>query len=215
MRKAPPLPFLPAEWHGREVLILAMCWVGDMAAGDRALGSLRRLGNPIADVVSPHPFVGWQQAFDPLLTPGARNYWKTHDFERLDPRLIDTLVEAVGRLPGPECEVFIAHVGGAMARVPAGATAYPQRNAHFTMNVHTRWRDAAEDAQCVDWARGLYEAVAEHALGSAYVNFMPDDESDRIEKVYGTNYKRLAQVKGAYDPMNLFRSNQNIKPARA
>jgi FAD/FMN-containing dehydrogenase len=215
MRKAPPLPFLPAKWHGREVLILAMCWVGDMAAGDRALGSLRRLGNPIADVVSPHPFVGWQQAFDPLLTPGARNYWKTHDFERLDPRLIDTLVEAVGRLPGPECEVFIAHVGGAMARVPAGATAYPQRNAHFTMNVHTRWRDAAEDAQCVDWARGLYEAVAEHALGSAYVNFMPDDESDRIEKVYGTNYKRLAQVKGAYDPMNLFRSNQNIKPARA
>jgi FAD/FMN-containing dehydrogenase len=215
MRKAPPLPFLPAEWHGREVLILAMCWIGDIAAGDRALASLRRLGKPIADVVSPHPFVGWQQAFDPLLTPGARNYWKTHDFERLDGAVIDTLLEAVGRLPGPECEVFLAHVGGAMARIPAGATAYPQRNAHFIMNVHTRWRDAAGDTQAIDWARGLYDAVADDALGSAYVNFMPDDEADRIEKVYGANYRRLADVKRAYDPMNLFRSNQNIKPAMA
>ena len=118
MRKAPPLPFLPAEWHGREVLILAMCWAGDMAEGEKAMAELRGLGKPIADVVSPHPFVGWQAAFDPLLTPGARNYWKTHDFEHLDDGLLDTLIEAVETLPGPECEVFIAHVGGAMSRVP-------------------------------------------------------------------------------------------------
>jgi FAD/FMN-containing dehydrogenase len=215
MRKAPPLPFLPAEWHGREVLILAMCCIGDMAQAEKALAGLRGLGNPIADVVSPHPFVGWQQAFDPLLTAGARNYWKTHDFERLDAGLIDKLVEAVGRLPGPECEVFLAHVGGWMAHVPPSATAYPQRSAHFIMNVHTRWREAGDDAQCIDWARDLYDAVADHALGSAYVNFMPDDESERIEKVYGANYRRLADVKRTYDPMNLFRSNQNIKPARA
>ena len=215
MRKAPPLPFLPAEWHGREVLILAMCCIGDMAQAEKALAGLRGLGNPIADVVSPHPFVGWQQAFDPLLTAGARNYWKTHDFERLDPRVIDKLLEAVGRLPGPECEVFLAHVGGWMAHVPPSATAYPQRSAHFIMNVHTRWREAADDTQCIDWARDLYDAVADHALGSAYVNFMPDDESERIEKVYGANYRRLADVKRTYDPMNLFRSNQNIKPARA
>lgn len=215
MRKAPPLPFLPAEWHGREVLILAMCCIGDMAEAEKALAGLRGLGKPIADVVSPHPFAGWQQAFDPLLTAGARNYWKTHDFQRLDARLIDTLIEAVGRLPGPECEVFLAHVGGYMAKVPSGATAYPQRSAHFIMNVHTRWREAADDAQCIEWARDLYDAAAEHALGSAYVNFMPDDESDRIEKVYGANYRRLADVKRNYDPMNLFRSNQNIKPTRA
>ena len=82
MRKAPPLPFLPEEWHGKEVLILAMCWVGDMAAGEKAMAELRGLGNPIVDVVSPHPFAGWQTAFDPLLTAGARNYWKTHDFEQ-------------------------------------------------------------------------------------------------------------------------------------
>ena len=76
MRKAPPLPFIPAEWHGREVLIFAACFVGSMAAGEKAVQPLRRLGQPIADVLGPHPFVGWQAAFDPLLTPGARNYWK-------------------------------------------------------------------------------------------------------------------------------------------
>ena len=86
MRKAPPLPFLPAEWHGRNVLILAMFWAGDMASGEKAMADLRGLGKPIVDVVSPHSYVGWQSAFDPLLTPGARNYWKTHDFERLEKR---------------------------------------------------------------------------------------------------------------------------------
>src|SRR5208337_743472 len=80
MRKAPPLPFLPPEWHGKEVLIFAACYSGDMAEGEKATRALRGLGKPIADVISSHPFVGWQKAFDPLLTPGARNYWKSHDF---------------------------------------------------------------------------------------------------------------------------------------
>jgi FAD/FMN-containing dehydrogenase len=213
MRKAPPLPFLPAEWHGREVLILAMCWAGDMAEGEKALAPLRGLGTPIADVVSPHPFAAWQAAFDPLLTPGARNYWKSHDFDQLDDDLIDTLTQAVENLPGPECEVFLAHVGGAMSRVAATATAYPQRSAHYIMNVHTRWRDPAGDAACIGWARALFRDAARHALGSAYVNFMPDDEGDRVQKVYGLNYWRLTEIKKRYDPDNFFRSNQNIRPA--
>lgn len=213
MRKAPPLPFIPAEWHGKEVLILAMIWSGDMADGEKAMVELRGLGKPIVDVVSPHPFVGWQAAFDPLLTPGARNYWKSHDFERLDEAFLDKLIDAVKTLPGPECEIFIAHVGGAMARVPADSTAYPYRKAHFIMNVHTRWREASEDGGCIGWARELFQTAAPYALGSAYVNFMPDDESDRIEKVYGSNFKRLAAIKRKYDPENLFRTNQNIKPA--
>ena len=212
MRKAPPLPFLPEEWHGRDVLVFAMCYAGDMAAGERATAELRALGKPIADVVSPHPFVGWQKAFDPLLTPGARNYWKTHDFERLDEGLIDTLVGAISGLPGPECEIFIASIGGAMARVAPDATAYPHRNAHFTMNVHTRWREKAGDSGHIQWARQLFKETERFAMGSAYVNFMPDDEADRIEKVYGSNYRRLAEIKRRYDPANLFRLNQNIRP---
>jgi FAD/FMN-containing dehydrogenase len=213
MRKAPPLPFLPTEWHGKEVLVFAVCYSGDMKAGEKAVQSLRALGKPIADVVSPHPFTGWQAAFDPLLTPGARNYWKSHDFTDLSDAAIGVVLDAVSNLPTPECEVFLAHIGGAMARVPADATPFPNRDAHFIMNVHTRWRDKAEDQACVAWARRLFEATAPFASGSVYVNFMPDDEGDRVQKAYGPNYRRLAQIKRRYDPDNLFRMNQNIRPA--
>jgi FAD/FMN-containing dehydrogenase len=212
MRKAPPLPFLPTEWHGKEVLIFAACYSGDLKEGEKAIKALRALGKPIVDVISPHPFAGWQAAFDPLLTPGARNYWKSHDFTDLPDAAIKVILDAVRTLPSPECEVFIAHVGGAMARVPANATAWPNRDAHFIMNVHTRWRDKAQDGACVTWTRQLFESVAPFASGSVYVNFMPDDEKERVEKAYGSNYRRLAEIKRRYDPGNLFRMNQNIQP---
>jgi FAD/FMN-containing dehydrogenase len=212
MRKAPPLPFLPSDWHGKEVLILAACYSGDIKEGENATRALRALGKPIVDVISPHPFVGWQAAFDPLLTPGARNYWKSHDFTDLPDAAIDVILDAVRTLPSPECEVLIAHVGGAMARVPPNATAWPNRDAHFIMNVHTRWRDRAQDAACVSWARQLFDAVTPFASGSVYVNFMPEDETERVEKAYGPNYRRLADIKHRYDPDNLFRMNQNIQP---
>ena len=213
LRKAPPLPFLPEEWHGKEVLVFALCYCGDMAEGEKAVSSIRSLGTPIADVVGPHPFVGWQAAFDPLLEPGARNYWKSHDFLDLSDEAIDTLLSAVKNLPTPECEVFIAHVGGAMSRVPSDATAYPQRASHFIMNVHTRWRDPSEDATCIGWARDLFEKTAPFAIGTVYINFMPDDEDDRVVDAYGDNYAKLIEVKKKYDPENLFRMNQNITPS--
>ncbi len=212
MRRAPPLPFLPAEWHGKEVLIFAACYSGDMKEGERALEPLRSLGNPIADVISPHRFTDWQAAFDPLLTPGARNYWKSHDFADLPDDAIKVIVEAVHALPSPESELFIANVGGAMARIPTEATAWANRNAHFIMNVHTRWRDKAQDAASIAWARELFDATAPFASGSVYVNFMPDDEKDRVEKAYGANYGPLSEIKRRYDPENLFRLNQNIRP---
>jgi FAD/FMN-containing dehydrogenase len=213
MRKAPPLPFLPAEWHGREVLILALCYSGDIKKGEKVAAELRSLGKPIADVVGPTPFAGWQGAFDPLLTPGARNYWKSHDFVKLSDEAIDLLVDAVPNLPGPECEIFIAHVGGAAGRVAGNATAFPQRHSHFVMNVHTRWRDAAMDKTCISWAKKLFDAAAPYAAGTAYINFMPADEADRVEAAYGASYRRLAKAKRRYDPSNLFRMNQNIRPA--
>ena len=214
MRKAPPLPFLPPEWHGKEVLIFAACYAGGIKEGEEAVKPLRALGSPIADVISPHPFTAWQAAFDPLLTPGARNYWKSHDFTDLADGAINVILDAARTLPSPECEVFIAHVGGAMARVAGNATAWANRDAHFVMNAHTRWHDEAQDSACIAWARWLFEATAPFAAGSAYVNFMPDDENDRIEKAYGGNYRRLSEIKGRYDPENLFRMNQNIRPAR-
>lgn len=212
MRKAPPLPFLPEAWHGEPVLVFAVCYIGEEKDGGEALRQLRSLGTPVADVIGPTPFAGWQTAFDPLLTPGMRNYWKSHDFDGLPDDAVSVLLNAVESLPDPNCEVFIAHVGGAMARVANDATAYPQRASHFIMNVHTRWQDPAGDDACIGWARKLFDDTARYATGSVYVNFMPDDEIERVDGAYGANMRRLARVKGRYDPLNLFRLNHNIQP---
>ena len=214
MRKAPPLPFLPPEVHGTEVLVLALCHAGDPVAGQKAVAPFKAIGKPIADVVGPAPYSTWQMAFDPLLTAGQRNYWKSHDFVELADGLIDVLLNAIRSLPSPQCEVFIGNLGGAINRVPVEATAYPHRDVHFVMNVHTRWSSPSEDAGCIKWARALYDAAAPFATGGVYVNFMPDDESQRVRSgAYGPNYERLARVKAKYDPRNLFRMNQNVAPA--
>jgi len=212
LRKAPPLPFLPDAVHGTDVIIFAACYIGDMSRGEKAMAPLRALGDPIADVIGPHPFTGWQGAFDPLLTPGARNYWKSHDFLELSEDLTATILDYAGRLPSPECEIFIGHLGGAVNRVAPDATAYPHRDTDFIMNVHTRWQDAAQDGECVQWARDLFEATKQYATGGVYVNFLTEDEADRVTGAYGANLERLAAIKAKYDPENRFRANQNIAP---
>jgi FAD/FMN-containing dehydrogenase len=213
-RKAPPLPFLPAEWHGREVLLLVMLWAGDLPAGEERTRSLRRIGKPIADVVGPTPYAAFQQAFDPLLQPGARNYWKSHNLSSLPDAAIDTFVHQLETLPSPQCEIFMARLGGAAGRVPVSAMAYPHRDANFVMNVHARWESPQDDAGGTAWARRAFDSLAPYATGGSYVNFMPDDD-ERARAAYGANYDRLARLKKRYDPTNLFRMNQNVPPADA
>jgi FAD/FMN-containing dehydrogenase len=214
LRKAPPLPFLPAEVHGTGVLVFALCYVGDMNEGKKAVAGFQSLGKPYADVVGPHPFTGWQKALDPLLTPGARNYWKSHDFMELSDGAIQVVVDYAERIPGPDCEIFLGHLGGAINQVPVQATAYPHRSVEYVMNVHGRWVDASMDRACIGWTRELFDAMTPHATGGVYVNFMPEDEAQRVRTgAYGPNFDRLAKLKATYDPENLFRHNQNIRPA--
>jgi FAD/FMN-containing dehydrogenase len=99
-----------------------------------------------------------------------------------------------------------------MAKVPEGATAFPQRSSHFTMNVHTRWSDPSRDADCIAWARRLSERVAPHDAGSVYVNFLTEEETGRLGGAYGDNLSRLREVKARRDPDNFFRLNHNIAP---
>ncbi|OED42717.1 FAD-linked oxidase [Chromatiales bacterium (ex Bugula neritina AB1)] len=214
LRKAPPLPFLAEDWHGKDVLVFAACYVGDMAEGERALAPLRSLGTPIADVIGPHPFCGWQTAFDPLLESGARNYWKSHDFSSLNTEALAVIRDYAGRLPGPECEIFIAQMGGQSNRIDSDATAYPHRDTEFVLNVHTRWQDANDDERCIKWAREFFSDTEPYANGGVYVNFMADDETARVGNAYGSNFERLSKIKSEYDPDNLFRVNQNISPLK-
>ncbi len=212
LRKAPPLPFLPEEIHGKEVIVLPVFYAGDIAEGEKLIEPLRHFGDACGEHIGAQPYVAWQQAFDPLLTRGARNYWKSHNFTELRDEALDAIVEFAGKLPSPHCEIFVGCVAGAANRIPADAMAYYHRDAKFVMNVHGRWEDASQDEACIAWSREFFRASAPYASAGAYVNFMTEEEGDRITAAYGSNYDRLVQIKRRFDPENVFHLNQNIKP---
>jgi len=212
-RKAPPLPFLPADVHGKEIVALAICYVGDPNEGKKLVEPLRGFGQPLGEHIGVQPFTAWQQAFDPLLTPGARNYWKSHNFSRLADGAIDAIVKYASKLPSPHCEIFVGTMGGQTARVAPEAMAYSSRDANYVMNVHGRWESAEEDAAGIAWAREFFDTTQQFAGGGAYINFLTQDEGGRIAFAYGAAYQRLVELKRKYDPTNFFRMNQNIKPA--
>ena len=215
MRKAPPLPFLPASVHGKEVVVFAVFYPGDATAGQKQIDRLRALGDLHGEHVGSMPYLNWQQAFDPLLTAGARNYWKSHNFTELSDGAFSTMIEYAGKLPSPHCEIFLACVSGASNRVAPDATAYRYRDAKYILNVHSRWESPSDDQKCVAWARDFFKASAPFASGGAYVNFMTEEEGDRVSAVYGPNYQRLTEIKKKYDPGNLFHFNQNIRAKSA
>ena len=158
------------------------------------------------------PYTAWEKAFDPLLTPGARNYWKSHNFLEMTNEALETIVDYAGKLPSDQTEIFIGLLGGQTSRIAADATAYAQRAAQFVLNVHARWETAADDQRCIAWAREFFDASAPYATGGVYINFLTEEEGDRVAAAYGPGFQRLVQLKEKYDPGNLFRLNQNIKP---
>jgi len=211
LRQAPPLPFLPEGVHGKEVVVLALFYAGDTADGEKLIQPLRNFGNPHGEHIGAQPYAAWQQAFDPLLTPGARNYWKTHNFVEINDGAFDSMIEFTGKLPTSQCEIFIAHISGASNRIPADSMAYGHRDVNFVLNVHGRWDEAIDDERCINWARTFFKASAPFASAGAYVNFMTEEEGDRVAAAYGTNYNRLVQIKEKYDPDNILHMNQNIR----
>ena len=211
-RKAPPLPFLPKEVHGREMVALALCYAGDPADGEKLIEPLRRFGTAYGEHIGVQPYTAWQQAFDPLLTRGARNYWKSHNFTNLSEGAIDVIVELARNLPSPQTEIFVGTLGGQTLRLAPGAMAYSSRDVNYVMNVHGRWESAAEDERCIAWAREFFAKSKPFASAGAYINFLTEEETDRIAFAYGATYKRLVDLKKKYDPTNFFRMNQNIKP---
>ena len=210
--RLPPLPFLPENVHGKEVVVLPVFYCGAVAEGEKLIAPLRAFGDVLGEHIGAQPYADWQKAFDPLLTPGARNYWKSHNFTQLADRALNPIIEFAGNLPSPQCEIFIGLIAGAPNRIAPDATAYAARDAKFVLNVHGRWDEAKDDQKCIAWAREFFKASAPYASAGAYVNFMTDEEGDRVAAAYGSNYERLVEIKRRYDPENVFHKNQNIKP---
>ena len=193
--------------------VSAFC-AGSVERGEVALRPLREGGpHPAQDVVGPVAYTELQASADGLFPRGRRYYWKSHFLPGLGDAAIDTLLDLFGRAPSRMSVLGLQQAGGAVARVPATATAYANRDAAFDCIPIAIWEDAARDAANVAWSRAVWEAMRPFATGGVYVNNLGEEGEERIRAAYGPNYARLAALKAKYDPTNLFRLNQNIKPA--
>jgi len=154
---------------------------------------LRKFGTRWESHVGVQPYVAWQQTFDPLLTVGARNYWKSHNLSTLKDGLFDVIIEYIGKIPSPQCEIFFGAIGGATTRPAPDSTAYAHRDAKFVMNVHDRWEDPADDKRCIGWVRDFFVASAPFASGGVYVNFLTPTKVIVCAPPTDQNYDRLAR----------------------
>ncbi len=199
---------------GRPVVGLASCYCGDPVEGARVLRPLREFGSPLVDDMKPMPYTGMQGVFGPAFPWGNRNYWKSSFLRELPDVAVHTVVEHADRGKSPLSAVALEYYGGAASRVAVGATAFPHREASYNLLIMGQWTDAAEDSVHIGWARDCWEAVRPWSSGAVYMNALSDDEGAKaVRDAYGTNYQRLAALKAALDPKNLFRLNQNIAPA--
>ena len=212
---APPAPFMPQHLQGTPMVGIAMCYIGPPKDGDAVVKPLRDFATPAVDLVAPLPYTALQGMFDEGAPKGILSYWKTEYLKALDDRTIETLVTQVGRMGAPFAQVHIHHVEGAVARVKADATPFGHRDSAYVLNVLGMWMDPAETDRHVHWARDFSKAIQPFSTGSPYINFLGDEGEERIRAAYGEKkYTRLVQLKNKYDPKNLFRLNQNIKPSK-
>jgi FAD/FMN-containing dehydrogenase len=213
-RASPAMP-IPPELHGELVTVLAVCYAGDLDAGERVLRPLRSFGRPVADLIAPMPYTALQSGSDAAYPNGQQNYWKSHYIDEITDDAIATIVEHAPRMSSPLSSFYFQHLGGAISRAGADTAAFGHRDAVFDFAILTVWRDPAQDAEHVTWARDFFTAMAPHATG-VYVNNLGSEGADRVRAAYApATYERLVALKETYDPHNVFRLNQNIAPRRA
>jgi FAD/FMN-containing dehydrogenase len=159
------------------------------------------------------PYLALQTMLDAGVPHGLHNYNRAEWLEDVGEDAIATLVDHVERISSPLSQVIIARMGGAVARVPADATAFPHRQARNLLWIVSAWRPGEDPEPHLDWVRGISDAMAGHAAGGVYVNALGDEPADRVRSAYGDNWQRLTEIKRQYDPDNVFRHNANIQPA--
>src|SRR3954451_22301726 len=189
---APPLPVIPAEWHGKKVAAFIAASTGPVEEGASLVSALREVAEPIVDLLGPMPYGVIQTLIDPLWEKGIHAYFKATNLARLDDELVDRLCALHLAAPGPQCEIHLHQMGGAVARVADGATAFSERSMPFVLNAVTGWREGGADAPAAhtDWSRAVIAAASEASTGRAYVNFLGDSDAARTSYA-GDTYERL------------------------
>ena len=211
-RMAPPLPAIPAELHGRPVVMVICCYAGPIDQGERVIRPLRSFAAPLVDLCVPKPFVDHQAMFDPSFPAGRWYYFRSCNVATLSDGVIDIIAEHAQRMTSALTAFPIFQLGGAISRVGEGATAFTGRDAGHTINVNATTATSAGFDEEREWSRTFWSAL-EPYHSNVYVNFLMEEGTDRIEQAYGAEkYARLRALKQKYDPDNFFRLNQNIPP---
>ena len=210
---APPLPFIPEDRHGDTMCAIIACWSGPLEEGEAALKPLMDAAPIVAQHVGPAPYPALNSAFDGLLPAGLQHYWKANFVEELSDELISAHVEHGPKVPAVQSTMHIYPINGAVHEVDPDSTAFGNRDANFSTVVAGMWPDPKHNEANIKWVRDYAAATAPFSREGGYINFLSADDAVRVEQNYGTTYKRLTEIKKKYDPTNLFRMNQNIKPS--
>jgi FAD/FMN-containing dehydrogenase len=212
---APPEPFVPPELHGKPVLGMAALYVGDADQGVDVMQPLKDLG-PVVDHIAPMPYTAFQAALDPLAPWGVRSYWRGEYMRELSDAALDTFLDHAVDLTAagaPLSQMIIFRIGQGVAAVSDAATAFSHRDARYLFHPISVWTDPADDGRLIAANRAFAAAMRPFSTGASYLNFTP--EPDRVRDAYGDDkYARLVALKDTYDPANVFRLNQNIRPSR-
>jgi FAD/FMN-containing dehydrogenase len=213
--RASPAHPVPPEMQGELVTVLAVCYAGDLAAGEQALRPLRSFGRPLADLIAPMPYTALQTGSDAAYPSGQHNYWKSHYVGEITDGAIATVIEHAPLMSSPQSAFYFQHLGGAIGRAGAETAAFGHRDAAFDFAILTVWQDPAETAEHTTWARDFFAAMQPYATG-VYVNNLGIEGADRVRAAYAPEtYERLVALKQTYDPHNIFHLNQNIAPRPA
>lgn len=199
---------------GHPLVAILACYIGPGEQGEKLLRPLREFGPPMMDMIQPMPYLKAQSLIDESFPRGRHNYWKAHLLRELSDDAIDALVEGFKAVASPYSSVLIEQLGGAMSRVDKDETVFNHRAAPYDVVIMPMWSDPAESERHIRWADELWQAVQPSSSGGVYVNYLSNEGKERVRAAYGTNYERLVALKNKYDPLNLFRFNQNIKPTR-
>jgi FAD/FMN-containing dehydrogenase len=208
---APSVPFLPASIHGQNVAIISACYAGAIDAGEEVVAPIRAL-KPAVDLLGPMPYTALQSMFDPLVPKGTYGYAKSDYFDTIPSEMVDHMVAWAQKKPGAMAMAHLNHFGGAMSRIANDATPFAHRDALFAFSPDALWDKPEETEAHVNWAKGYWQALRSYSPRGAYINFLTDEGQDRVRESYQGNYDRLVRIKRKYDPTNVFRLNQNIKP---
>jgi len=211
----PPVAPFPEHLHLKKMCGVVWCYTGDMDEAEEVFKPIRAVKTPALDFVGPIPVPALQTLFDGLYPPGLLWYWKADYVKDLPEAAIDVHVKYGNELPTPLSSMHMYPVNGAASRVGKNETAWNYRDANYAVVIVGIDPDQSNKDKIINWARDYWNAHRPHSAGGAYINFMMDEGEDRIKATYGDNYKKLAEIKAKYDPNNLFRVNQNIKPQKA